>query len=81
MKTRRTIRTLVWGLLLSVGLGALGGALGLVAGAFFGGNFASSVQLFGLRGYEATGYLGMLLGAAAGVLGGAYGATRRYKSD
>ena len=45
----------------------LGGCLLLVLGAFVGGNFATSVELFGLRGYEATGVLGLLMGLVVGA--------------
>ena len=53
-----------------LGGAALGAIAGLFLGALFGGNFASSFQFLHLRGYEATGVLGMALGAlVGGVLG------------
>jgi hypothetical protein len=47
----------------------LGGVFGLLLGAFIGGNLATDTELFGLRGYEGTGILGLVLGLAAGGLG------------
>ena len=44
------------------------GAVGLVLGAYIGGNFAQDFALFGVRGYEATGQLGFILGAIMGVI-------------
>jgi hypothetical protein len=46
------------------------GALGLVVGAFIGGNYAQQFVFNGVRGYEATGQLGFLLGALAGLIAG-----------
>jgi hypothetical protein len=51
---------------------ALGAAGGLFLGALIGGNWATEVELFGVRGYEATGLLGMLVGASAGALASAF---------
>ena len=59
--------------MLIVGI-VLGAAVGLFVGAFVGGNFATGFQLFHLRGYEATGVLGLVLGV---LLGGALAARRR----
>lgn len=41
--------------------------LGLIAGAMFGGNFCNTCEFNGLRGYEATGQLGFLIGAFVGA--------------
>ena len=41
----------------------VGAAAGLVGGALFGGNFATNFQLGDARGYEATGRVGLVLGA------------------
>jgi hypothetical protein len=51
--------------------GALVGGVALfVIGAFFGGNLATDFTFAGLRGYEATGIVGLLLGVVGGgVLG------------
>ena len=60
----------------SIGGMALGAILGLFFGAFLGGNFATDFQLFGLRGYEATGILGLGIGLMLGALIGARWARR-----
>jgi hypothetical protein len=49
----------------------LGGGLGLMLGALIGGNLATSFELIGLRGYEATGIVGLGLGVVAGAYVGA----------
>jgi hypothetical protein len=65
-------------LALLAAIGALLGAfIGLVLGAFIGGNFATDSELLGLRGYEGTGRLGLLLGLALGGVGGVMVARRR----
>lgn len=59
------------GLVIIIGA-VLGAVVGLVVGAFAGGNLATRFELFELRGYEATGIVGlavgMLLGGVAGAL-------------
>jgi len=53
---------------LAAGLGSfVTGAVGLIAGATFGGNFCNTCEFNGVRGYEATGQLGFLLGAITGA--------------
>ena len=44
------------------------GAVGLFLGAYIGGNFAQDFTFIGVRGYEATGQLGFILGAIMGFL-------------
>ena len=44
----------------------LGAAVGLLVGADYGGNVAPSAEFGGLRGYEAYGQWGALVGFAAG---------------
>jgi hypothetical protein len=39
---------------------------GLVVGAYYGGNYAPDVEFNGVRGYEATGQIGAILGFVAG---------------
>lgn len=56
---------------MSIGGMVLGAVSGLFVGALIGGNFASNLQLFGLRGYEATGILGLGVGLILGALLGA----------
>ena len=46
--------------------------LGLLVGAWFGGNFSEDFQFNGVRGYEATGQIGLLCGVFVLVLLGAY---------
>ena len=55
----------ITGLLLLV---ALMGALGGLLGAYLGGNWWMNFTLFGVRGYEAAGLLGVMLGLVGGVL-------------
>lgn len=42
--------------------GAAGGLIGAVTGANCGGNYATGFQFAGLRGYEATGFIGEIVG-------------------
>ena len=44
------------------------GAVGLFLGAYIGGNFAQDFTLFGVRGYEAAGQLGFILGCIMGIV-------------
>ena len=50
--------------------GLIGGiviaVVGLVVGATYGGNYATDFEFNGLRGYEATGQIGAILGFVAG---------------
>jgi hypothetical protein len=43
------------------------GAVGLFLGAYIGGNFAQDFAFLGVRGYEAAGQLGFILGASMGI--------------
>ena len=43
------------------------GALGLFLGTYIGGNFSQDFALFGVRGYEAVGQLGFVLGCITGI--------------
>ena len=43
------------------------GAVGLLLGAYIGGNFAQDFTLFGVRGYEAASQLGFILGGTIGI--------------
>lgn len=52
----------------------MGAVAGLLVGALIGGNFATSFEFLKLRGYEATGVLGLLLGM---LLGGALASRSR----
>ena len=47
--------------------GLLFGAAGLIVGAYIGGNFFEDFAFNGVRGYEATGQVGLIAGLAIGV--------------
>lgn len=57
-------RTIVVGIAAAV----VGWLFGWVLGATLGGNLLPDVELLGTRGYEATGLVGALAGAAMGTL-------------
>ena len=44
------------------------GIIGMLVGAWFGGNFATGVVFDGVRGYEATSQIGFILFALVGVV-------------
>lgn len=46
--------------------------LGMLIGAWFGGNYAENFQFNGVRGYEATGQIGLMCGSFALLLLGAF---------
>jgi hypothetical protein len=46
--------------------------LGWLIGAWFGGNYAENVRFNGVRGYEATGQIGILCGVFVLLLLGAF---------
>lgn len=47
-------------------VGLVSGIVGLVIGILFGGNYAEQFMFNGVRGYEATGQIGLLLGTSIG---------------
>jgi len=51
-------------------IGVLCGLMGWLLGAIIGGNYAEQSIFNGLRGYEATGQIGFIVGTAAGLLAG-----------
>ena len=51
--------------LLGLGIGAL---IGLINGAYLGGNGLVNVQILGLQGYESMGYVGGILGVLAAAV-------------
>ena len=55
------------------------GAVGLIVGAYIGGNFAESFVFNGVRGYEATSQLGFWMGIITGVTLGIFLLSRRSK--
>lgn len=54
--------------LVTIVSGLFFGALGLFIGAYLGGNYAQEFSLMGVRGYEAAGQVGFILGAIMGVM-------------
>ncbi len=54
----------------SVLAGLILGVIGLLIGAWFGGNFATEFTFIYVRGYEATGQVGFILFALIGAVGG-----------
>ena len=55
-------------LLVVIFLGLVGGTLGWIVGALIGGNYAEQFVFNNVRGYEATGQLGFILGVLLGVI-------------
>jgi hypothetical protein len=51
-----------------VAIGLVSGILGWIIGALIGGNFAEQLVFNGVRGYEATGQIGTILGVFIGLL-------------
>jgi hypothetical protein len=52
--------------------GLAAGAVGLVVGAKYGGNHCGNCEFNGVRGYEATGQIGLLVGEAIGFVAGGW---------
>jgi hypothetical protein len=52
--------------------GLVTGAVGLVVGGNYGGNHCSSWEFNGVRGYEATGQIGLLIGEVIGFVAGGW---------
>lgn len=63
---------IIYAIIGGVFLLALGFIVGLIFGATIGGNFFTSFECFGVRGYEATGILGSIIGGAIGALSGVF---------
>jgi len=57
------------------------GLVGMIVGAYIGGNFAEGFVFNGVRGYEATGQLGFWVGIIAGVALGVLVLNKRSKED
>jgi len=58
---------IVWKALLILSAGLILGMVGMLIGALIGGNFATSFQFNSVRGYEATGQVGFIIGTSLGV--------------
>lgn len=61
----RRILKIAWMLVVTALASPIGAALGLFLGMMYGGNYATSFEFAGNRGYEAAGLLGALIGAVA----------------
>ena len=57
------------------------GLVGMIVGAYIGGNFAEDFVFNGVRGYEATCQLGFWMGIIAGVALGVLVLNKRSKGD
>jgi hypothetical protein len=55
------------------------GAVGLIGGALYGGNYATDFQFGDRRGYEATGRLGAIIGLVVGAALAALLASRLFR--
>ncbi len=74
-----------WALEIVVGLvaGFLGGVIGFVVGVMIGGNLGgpeTPVAFGGMRGYEATGWVGLVAGVILGSSAGVYLVGRRGRA-
>jgi hypothetical protein len=57
-------------ILIVVVIGLLAGVVGWIIGALIGGNYAEQLVFNGVRGYEATGQIGSMLGTLIGLISG-----------
>ena len=64
-----------------VASGLFFGVVGLLLGAYIGGNFAQDFTFLGVRGYEATGQLGFILGCVMGIAVGISFLRNRFKTS
>jgi hypothetical protein len=62
------MKNLIGKLLLLFFVGFILGMVGMLIGALIGGNFAAGFRFNGVQGYEATGQVGFILGAALGAI-------------
>ncbi len=67
---------LVTGISLVVAL--LSGVGGLILGSWYGGNYRSSFEFNGVRGYEAFGQIGLAIGTVVGGATGCWIAIRLF---
>ncbi len=63
---------IIWRVVLVLVIGLVTGILGLLAGIVFGGNYAVQFVFNGVRGYEATGQIGLIAGALLGLFLGSW---------
>jgi hypothetical protein len=62
MSNKRVVGVVLAGLVGGIAVAVLG----LIVGATYGGNYATNFEFNGLRGYEATGLIGAILGFVSG---------------
>jgi hypothetical protein len=68
MGNKRLVRVVLAALIGGIAVAVLG----LIVGATYGGNYATDFEFSGLRGYEATGLIGAVLGFVCGAALGSY---------
>mgnify|MGYP001493464561 CR=1 FL=1 len=57
-----------WKIIALAGIMFLGGFSGMVLGALIGGNYLENFVFINLRGYEASGQLGAIIGALLSIV-------------
>jgi hypothetical protein len=62
MSSKRVVGMVLAGLIGGIAVAVIG----LIVGATYGSNYATGFQFNGLRGYEATGQIGAILGFVTG---------------
>jgi hypothetical protein len=62
MSSKQVVQVVLAGLIGGIALAILG----WIVGATYGGNYATNFEFNGLRGYEATGQIGAILGFVCG---------------
>ncbi len=62
----------IWKKFIGVFVIAITLVIGMLVGAWFGGNYAENFQFNGVQGYEATSQIGLLCGIFALLVMGAY---------
>lgn len=66
------MRKILYGIIGGMVFLVIGFAFGLIVGAFIGGNYLTEFEFGGVRGYEAVGKIGAMLGSALGMLLGTW---------
>ncbi len=64
---------------LTLVIGFVLGVIGLFIAMYIGGNYAEDFVFNGVRGYEATGQIGFIVGGAIGLIIGSWFLLRRKK--
>lgn len=62
------LRKTIYCFLGTIALLVIGAVLGLIIGAIIGGNYMAEFEFGGVRGYEAVGRVGIVIGVAVGAL-------------